>query len=354
MVEVSVIVPTYNRAAVLPRALDSVLGQSGPDREVVVVDDGSTDDTRAVVERFGVQYVRLERNRGVSGARNRGLDATSGEYVLLLDSDDALADGALAALYRRLRAEDDACCGLSAGYRRLSGGLVTDVVRFEDRTVSLADLSAGSVSGGWGASGTLYRRALFEDIGRFDETLGKGEDFDLFVRALAAGYRFRYIGDVLLSVYDREDNITRSGLQTIVDSNQRLMAKHGERLPQQYLAERAFEIGYARVGMGDLTGAKDAFQRALNSSESESQRANLQYRIAIAYAEQHHQSLATAHFTDALQSGSPTARTWVHLLSMRVHPRCWQGVSRLYERVTARLTHLRHGLSGSFGPGPPP
>jgi glycosyltransferase involved in cell wall biosynthesis len=348
MAEVSVVIPTYNRATVLPRAIRSVLTQEGPACEVVVVDDGSTDDTQSVVERFeAVRYIRLGENRGVSGARNRGLDATDGDAVLLLDSDDALVEGALATLTTHLEADDDACAGVTSGYRRLTGGLVTDVVRFDERTVSLTDLEAGAVQGGWGASGTLYRRDLFETIGGFDEALGKGEDFDLFVRALAAGYRFRYVPDVLLSVYDREDNITSSALRSIVDSNRRLLEKHGERLPPSYLAERAFEMGYARLGMGAVSEAERDFARALARRNSEPGRARLHYRIAIAYAEQNHRSPSIRHFTESLQAGSRTAKTSVHLLAMRVHPRCWHGVSRLYEGLTARLTHLRHGLFGT-------
>lgn len=348
MPDVSVVVPTYNRATVLARAIRSVLTQRGPDREVVVVDDGSTDDTRSVVDRFdAVRYIRLEHNRGVSGARNRGLDATDGEYVLLLDSDDALVDGALAALYGQLQAADADCGGVSTGYRRLTGGLVTDVVRLDTGRVSFDDFESGSVSGGWGASGTLYRRALFDDIGRFDERLGKGEDFDLFVRALAAGYRFQYVEDVLLSVYDRDDSITASAFRDIVDSNRRLVEKHGERLPPAYLAERWFEVGYARLGLGDRPDAREAFERALRTSESERQRAGLHYRIAIAYAEQSHRPPSIHHFGESLRSGSRTAKTYVHLLSMRIHPRCWRGVTRLYEGVSALLTHLRHRSSDS-------
>jgi glycosyltransferase involved in cell wall biosynthesis len=345
MTEVSVIVPTYNRAAVLPRAIRSIQAQRGPRREIIVVDDGSTDDTRSVVEGFDdIRYIRLGENRGVSGARNRGLDATDTRYVLLLDSDDALAAGALATLTDRLAAEDDSCVGVTAGYRRRTGRLVTDVVTFEDRSVSLDDLESGSIPGGWGASGTLYRRRLFDDVGQFDEALGKGEDFDLFVRALAAGHRFRLVPDVVLSVYDRDDNITRSALRSIVDSNQRLLEKHGERLPPAYLAERAFEIGYARLGMGELSGAVEAFERSLAWGDTEAQ---LHYRIAIACAEHSYRSLSIQHFAAALQAGSRTAKTSVHLLAMCVHPRCWHGVSRLYEGLTACVTHLRHGLFGS-------
>lgn len=90
---VSVIIPTYNRAALLPRAMDSIIAQTYKDWEIVLVDDGSTDATDAVAagytKRLGERLVHLRRPRaGVSAARNRGIDACSGRFVAFLDSDD--------------------------------------------------------------------------------------------------------------------------------------------------------------------------------------------------------------------------------------------------------------------------
>ena len=86
---VSVIIPTFDRISVLPRALDSVLAQTRPAGEVIVVDDGSTDGTAELLERDypGVTTIR-QSNRGVSAARNAGLAAASGDWIAFLDSDD--------------------------------------------------------------------------------------------------------------------------------------------------------------------------------------------------------------------------------------------------------------------------
>ena len=105
---VSVVIPTYNRATIVRAAINSVVGQSYPNVEVVVVDDGSRDDTRQVVESYGppVRYLS-QANSGVSAARNRGFAAARGEFIALLDSDDEFLPWKLEAQVRVLRAHPE-------------------------------------------------------------------------------------------------------------------------------------------------------------------------------------------------------------------------------------------------------
>ena len=96
---VSVIVPVFNRAGSIPRALESVAAQTFQDYEIIVVDDGSTDGSADVVERLGLARVRLIRspqNRGAAAARNIGISAASGQWIAFLDSDDFWAPDKLA------------------------------------------------------------------------------------------------------------------------------------------------------------------------------------------------------------------------------------------------------------------
>lgn len=98
---VTIITPTYNREATLPRAIDSVLAQDFSDWELVIVDDGSTDDTAALVSSYTdsrIRFVEHEENRGVAAAKNTGLDEIRGEFFSTLDSDDELKPGALSRL----------------------------------------------------------------------------------------------------------------------------------------------------------------------------------------------------------------------------------------------------------------
>jgi glycosyltransferase involved in cell wall biosynthesis len=87
--KVSVIVPTYNRGWILREALDSILSQDYPDVELIVVDDGSTDDTASILRGYDTALsVIRQPNRGVSAARNAGIGAATGEFIAFLDSDD--------------------------------------------------------------------------------------------------------------------------------------------------------------------------------------------------------------------------------------------------------------------------
>lgn len=118
---VSVVIPTYNRAEFLPRAVESVLRQTVDDFELIVVDDASTDDTEAVVERFDdprVEYVRHGTNRGGSAARNTGIERSSGEYIAFLDSDDEWYPRKLERQVEELRSRSDEWVATYCGFER--------------------------------------------------------------------------------------------------------------------------------------------------------------------------------------------------------------------------------------------
>src|SRR5918996_212462 len=121
--KVSVVIPTYNYGRYLPEAVESVLHQTFPDLEVIVVDDGSTDDTRELIGRFGdkVCYI-YQRNQGLPAARNTGIRAARGEYVGFLDSDDLWLPGKLALQVPRLDS------------RQAVGLVYADALFFSDET----------------------------------------------------------------------------------------------------------------------------------------------------------------------------------------------------------------------------
>ncbi|HEU6451890.1 MAG TPA: glycosyltransferase [Gemmatimonadaceae bacterium] len=178
---VSVIIPCYSQAHLLPEAVESALAQSGASVEIVVVDDGSPDDVRAVVNRYpSVRYVR-QSNRGLSAARNTGLRESTGEFLVFVDSDDRLLPGALAA-------------GLACFARNPDSAFVYGDFRFMSeeggprnrrvRPPLEVDLYGGMLVRNHieMISTVLFRRNVLVKEGAFDTSLRSAEDYDLLLR----------------------------------------------------------------------------------------------------------------------------------------------------------------------------
>jgi glycosyltransferase involved in cell wall biosynthesis len=181
---ISVIVPTFNRVHTLPRALDSVLKQRLPAGEILVVDDGSQDDTRQLIQdRYPHCRYLQQSNQGVSAARNRGILEAGGDWIALLDSDDAwLPD----KLYRQQQT-----------LKRLPGYRLchTDEIWIRNG-VRVNPMKKHAKHGGWiftdclprcviSPSAALLHRSLFDQFGLFDTALPACEDYDLWLRICA-------------------------------------------------------------------------------------------------------------------------------------------------------------------------
>jgi len=185
----SIIVPTFDRAALVGEAIASVLGQTEADLELIVVDDGSTDDTRAVVDGFAsdvrLHYVR-QANQGRSAARNHGARLARGEIVGFLDSDDRLAPDALAAHLAVFHASPDV--GMTVG-----GYLPVDAAGAAGPERRPWESGGGLGLEGWlfdcyGMPGSvMHRRAWLDKVGGFDPGCEIAEDWDLYLRLAAAG-----------------------------------------------------------------------------------------------------------------------------------------------------------------------
>ena len=180
---VTVVIPCYKQAHFLGEAIESVLSQSYPNFEIVVVDDGSPDDTALVASRYPPEKVRLVRqnNRGLSGARNRGLSESEGEYVVFLDADDRLLPEALEVGLEQLRSHPESVL-VSGQYRFMAAdGSALHVQEHPcpDKEHYVALLRYNHI--GMPAT-VMYRRSVFESVGGFDTSLRASEDYDLYLR----------------------------------------------------------------------------------------------------------------------------------------------------------------------------
>ncbi len=225
---VSVVIPTYNRARVLPRALQSALCQSFEDFEVVVVDDGSTDDTRQVLAAITDPRIRLagfERNRGIGAARHEGVARSRGRLIAFLDSDDCWKPGKLAKVVAAFDRHPELDLVFS-DYEDVNHIRSTTERGFEEAAELLHRLVARPLQDGWwriesGAAkaflwgnfvGTTSvvaaRRALFDRVGNFRDDLSGPEDFEFLWRATVLGARFAYTDEALVERHKDESSIT--------------------------------------------------------------------------------------------------------------------------------------------------
>ena len=177
---VSIIIPCYNQSRFLGEAIQSALNQSYQNSEIVVVDDGSIDDTAMVAARYpGIDLVRQD-NLGLSAARNAGAQAGSGALLIFLDADDRLLPNAVEAgieclerapqcafVYGRYRLVTEDGLPISAQIRVAPNGDYFDMLRFNHIGMPAT---------------VLYRRTVFDVVGGFDTSLAACEDYDLYLR----------------------------------------------------------------------------------------------------------------------------------------------------------------------------
>ena len=174
----SVIICTHNRARLLPRALDSLLGQSESDWEAIIVDDGSTDHTVEIVKGYSsicpnIRLFQRSFNRGVAAARNIGVKLSKGRFVTFLDSDDEYAVDHL-AVRRSILASDDRIQILHGGLRIVGDPFVAD----KDKPGEKIHLSKCEVGGTF-----VIKRGVFQEIGGFND-LPYAEDSCFFEMAI--------------------------------------------------------------------------------------------------------------------------------------------------------------------------
>jgi glycosyltransferase involved in cell wall biosynthesis len=186
---VSVVIPAYDAAWCVARAIDSVLAQSFRDFEVIVVDDGSTDGTADVLSRYGdVLRIVSKSNGGMSSARNAGIRAARGTYIAFLDADDRWLPEKLARQIEMLAAHPDlAFCGAVATLEDPTGQKLGEWRGHIGSHASVSEVFSnhGAVAGG--ASAVIAKRNLVVELGGFDETLAGAEDTDLWIRLADRG-----------------------------------------------------------------------------------------------------------------------------------------------------------------------
>lgn len=245
---VSVVIPAYNAAWCVAKAIDSVLAQDYRDFELIVVDDGSTDDTAKVLAAYG-DAIRVIRkpNGGLSSARNTGIAAARGEFIAFLDADDWWLPGKLRLQMSSMR--QNANIGFSSTTARVvdpDGNLVNIWACAHWDGPFLAHLFGSNADVAGSGSAVIARRSLFDQVGGFDETLRSLEDIDMWMR-LAAVSEYACLEEPLTVILKRPDSMSRN-LEVMREAALAVMTKNRSLLP------RSLQGAYWRACLAGVHG----------------------------------------------------------------------------------------------------
>ena len=197
---VSIIIPAYNAARYLSEAVNSALHQTYSDVEIIVVDDGSTDNIKDIARPYReagkIQYIYQE-NKGLSAARNTGIRAARGEYIAFLDSDDLFLPDKLEKQVRYLE-EHPACdicyCNLKHFYEEEPDRMLQLQYRYYSGADAFPHLLWKNFIN---PLSVVLRRSVFDHYGYFNESMRRSEDWDMWVRAAYRGARFDFLPEAL-------------------------------------------------------------------------------------------------------------------------------------------------------------
>jgi len=186
MPKVSVIIPTYNRAKYLCEAIDSVLAQTYKDYEIIVVDDGSTDDTKKVLAKYGssIRYY-CQENSGIAVARNVGISLSEGEYIAFLDDDDIWLSDKLKVQMKYLEKNSDIDLVTSRAEIIDSEGHLTG--GFKPSKFYATDFEGLLNSNFIVVPSVVFKKKILSKVGYFDEKLRCCEDYELWLRIALKG-----------------------------------------------------------------------------------------------------------------------------------------------------------------------
>ena len=263
---ISVIIPTYNRGALLGRAIRSVLAQSYRNIEIIVVDDASDDYSGAVVKEFSdnrLSYIRHDSNMGGAKARNTGIKAAKGEYIAFQDSDDEWVKDKLEKQIQVFKLANENIGVVHSGFLIVSDNssqyMPTGDVLKKEGNVYEHLLSENFV----GTPTLLVKREVFDKVGVFDGSLPRYHDWELAIR-MAEEYAFSFVNEPLVTVYSMPVSITADGI-TRVRAREIILKKHYARLSKypSILARHLRDLGNFKCLYDSCSAGRIYFVKAL-------------------------------------------------------------------------------------------
>ncbi|MEM3486633.1 MAG: glycosyltransferase [Candidatus Methanomethyliaceae archaeon] len=266
MYKVSVIIPVYNGGNRVAEAIKSVLKQTYPNFELIVVDDGSRDNTSAVVRSIQDERVMLLRhpnNRGICAARNTALAAASGEYIAFLDDDDIWEPTKLERQIELFRNNSNLGLIHTCAIDIYDNGMVLRRCSYYEGNCYRKLLIRDGII----ASSAIVPRYCFERVGYFDEDLRLYGDWDVWIK-IAKDYQIGLVKEPLVRTRIRAGSLQHSEVSRCEMYRKRVLDKHWEEIERLGLRNKAYAWHYYSIGVqhlwkGEILEARKAFTRSL-------------------------------------------------------------------------------------------
>ena len=263
---VSVIIPTFNRAHSLPRAVESVLKQDFREFEVIIIDDASNDDTQKIVRNYEdsrIKYIRLDKNLGAAAARNTGISASKGQYIAFQDSDNVWSEGKLKKQIELFTQLPDRVGILYSCILRIGKNKREFFPDFQDK-VKFGNIHVELLKRNFiDLCAAVVRRKCFHVSGMFDENLPCYQDWELWIR-LSRDFEFYYLDEVHATAYYSEDSISINPYKQI-DALRHILLKYENdfSVHKKIYRKQLIYLGHLLCSYDDIRAGRKTLLKAL-------------------------------------------------------------------------------------------
>ena len=244
--KVSIILPTYNRAHIIEKAIQSVLNQTYQDFELIIVDDGSTDNTEEIIKKLQekdkrIRYIKLETNKGAAAARNEGIKIAHGKYITFQDSDDEWLPEKLEKQMKIFETTPEDII-VYTGFWRIDGDEKTYIpdINISNREGYIhKELLKGNFVG---TPSILLKKETLEKVALFDECLQRCQDWDLVIR-LSEYYNFKLIDEPLYTSHILKDSIS-ANYEALILAMQIILSKYQYEIYNDHKIRKAWSMKF--------------------------------------------------------------------------------------------------------------
>lgn len=268
--KISIILPTYNRAYIIEKAIQSVLKQTYQDFEIIIIDDGSKDDTEKIIRGFKekdnrIKYISFDANKGAAAARNAGIKMSKGEYITFQDSDDEWVIDKLEKQMKVIETSSENIV-VYCGFWRIDGDekiYIPDInILNREGNINKELLKGNFVD----TPSILLPKKNLEKVGMFDENLSRLQDWDLAIR-LSKYYEFKLIDEPLYISYVLSDSIS-ANYEALIIAMQIILAKYQGEIYNDHKIIKAWSIKFNSIAKyhldnNDIKKAKQLYWQAI-------------------------------------------------------------------------------------------